>query len=75
MRKMRRVFYAVIMITPEHVRAILGVPISEPVANATALIQRWQAMVLRREYGSLTIHVNAGREIRWTENVEHKEGG
>lgn len=61
-------------LTPEQVRSILGVPVGEPVANATALIQRWQAMVLRREYGALTIHVMAGREIRWTENVEHKEG-
>ena len=60
-------------LTPEQVRAILGVPVGEPIGNAVALIQRWQAMVLRREYGSLTIHVMAGQEIRWTENVEHKE--
>lgn len=60
-------------LTPEQVRAILGIPDREPIANATAFIQRWQAMVLRREYGSLTIHIVSGREIRWTENVEHKE--
>lgn len=60
-------------LTPEQVRAILGVPDGEPVANAAAFIQRWQAMVLRREYGNLTIYIMAGREIRWTENVEHKE--
>jgi len=60
-------------LTPEQVRSILGVPSGEPVANATAFIQRWQAMVLRREYGSLTMHIMAGREIRWAENVEHKE--
>jgi hypothetical protein len=62
-------------LTPDQVRAILGIPAGEPVANATAFMQRWQRMVIGREYGELTIHVNAGRGIRWTERVEHKKEG
>jgi len=36
---------------------------------------RWQAMVLGREYGELTIRLQAGRETGWEERVTHKEGG
>jgi len=62
-------------LTAEQVREILGVPSGEPVDNSGSFILRWQEMILRREYGSLTIHINAGREMRWTEHIEHKQEG
>jgi len=60
-------------ITPDQVRSILGIPVGDPVGNTTAFMVRWQRMVIEREYGSLTIHVMGGREVRWSENIEHKE--
>jgi hypothetical protein len=62
-------------LTPEQVRSILGVPATDPVGNAAALLARWQRMVLAREYGELTIRLCAGRETGWEERVTHKEGG
>lgn len=62
-------------LTPEQVRTILGVPEGEPVGNAVAFIARWQRMVLGREYGELTVRLQAGRETGWEERVTHKEGG
>ena len=60
-------------LTPATVRSILDIPENIPVANAFAFITRWQGMVLRREYGELTIKMTAGRETGWEERVTHKE--
>jgi hypothetical protein len=61
-------------LTPDQVRCILDIPAGEPVVNAAAFMVRWQRMVLGREYGELTIRIQAGREAGWTEHVTHREG-
>ena len=60
--------------TPAAVRSILGIPENVPVANALAFMTRWHMMLVRGEYGELTIKVTAGRETGWEERVTHKEG-
>ena len=61
-------------LTPATVRSILGIPENVPVANALAFMTRWQMMLVRGEYGELTIRIDAGRESWWNENIKHKEG-
>ena len=60
-------------ITPAAVRSILDIPENRQIANALAFMARWRAMIHRREYGSLTIHFEDGKETIWDERVSHKE--
>ncbi len=55
-------------LTPEQVRAILGVPDGEPVDRAIEFIRRWQTMRLSKAWGNLVLKIQNGREVHAEQN-------
>ena len=56
-------------LTPEQVRAILGAGADEKVDRACEFMARWQEMRLKKAWGSLTVKLQAGKEVH-AEQVE-----